>query len=211
MSAKSRNQRPDEAAWTKLAPIVRDSAGRIVSNVANALTALRHDPELRGLFRYDQMQRDAVITGQIPGTKNEGPYPKHFADHHATAIQEHLQRSGLPRIGKETIHQAVDAVGREHYFHPVRDYLSALSWDSDRRLDEFLTYYLGSEPSGYNHEIGLMFMVSMVKRIFEPGCQTDYALVLEGAQGTFKSSACKILGGDYFSDSLETAPACRVR
>jgi predicted P-loop ATPase len=115
-----------------------------------------------------------------------------------------LQRSGLPRIGKETIHQAVDAVGRGHSFHPVRDYLNGLSWDGERRLDEFLTYYLGAEPSDYNHEIGLMFMVSTVKRIFEPGCQADYALVLEGAQGTFKSSACKILGGDYFSDSLPT-------
>jgi predicted P-loop ATPase len=203
MSAKT-SKKAIEAAWTKLAPIVRDTAGRIVSNVANALTALRHDPELRGLFRYDEMQRGSVLMGPIPGAKNEGPYPKHFADHHATAIQEHLQRSGLPRIGKETIHQAVDAVGREHSFHPVRDYLNGLSWDGERRLDEFLTYYLGAEPSDYNHEIGLMFMVSTVKRIFEPGCQADYALVLEGAQGTFKSSACKILGGDYFSDSLPT-------
>jgi predicted P-loop ATPase len=203
MSAKNR-KRPDEAAWLKSAPTVRDTAGRLVANVANALTALRHDPELRGLFRYDEMQRGAVLMGEIPGAKNEGPYPKHFADYHATAIQEHLQRSGLPRIGKETIHQAVDAVGREHSFHPVRDYLNGLTWDGERRLDEFLTYYLGAEPSGYNHEIGLMFMVSMAKRIFEPGCQADYALVLEGAQGTFKSSACKILGGDYFSDSLPT-------
>jgi predicted P-loop ATPase len=184
MSAKTRK----ESEWLKSASTVRDAAGRLVANVANALTALRHDPELRGLFRYDEMQRGAVLTGPIPGAKNEGSYPKHFADHHATAIQEHLQRSGLPRIGKETIHQAVDAVGREHSFHPVRDYLNGLSWDGERRLDEFLTYYLGAEPSDYNHEIGLMFMVSTVKRIFEPGCQADYALVLEGEQGTFKSS-----------------------
>jgi predicted P-loop ATPase len=205
VTTKRLRKRSDETAWTKAAPIVRDDAGRIASNVANALAALRHDPDLTGLFRFDQMQRAAVITGPIPGSPHDyGPYPRRVEDYQVTPVQEHLQRSGLPRIGKDTIYQAVEAVGREESFHPVRDYLGSMKWDGERRLDELLTYYFGAEPSTYHHEIGLMFLVSMVKRIFEPGCQADYALVLEGPQGSGKSSACKILGGAYFSDSLPT-------
>ena len=39
----------------------------------------------------------------------------------------------------------------------------------------------------------------MVKRIYQPGCQFDYMLILEGAQGIKKTHLVKALAGDHFA------------
>jgi predicted P-loop ATPase len=182
-------QRRRRHPW--LADCLVNEKGRPLCNVANALAALRADPGLKDNFTYDEML-------QAPTWKRERP----LTDADITQVQEFLQHAGITQLGKDTVHQAVDLYAREHAFHPVREQLDALAWDGLERLSEWLATYLGAEQNAYSTRIGTMFLIGMVARIYKPGCKMDYMPVFEGAQGTLKSSACKILGGPWFSDNL---------
>lgn len=129
-------------------------------------------------------------------------YPRQVTDEDITAIQEWLQLAGLPLVSKNTVYQAVELIARENSFHPIKDYLEPLVWDGIERLDDWLTDCFGVAKTEYAMAVGRMFLISMVARIYQPGCQADHMLILEGPQGIRKSTACRVLAGHWFSDSM---------
>jgi hypothetical protein len=173
----------------------------LACNAGNVLLALQTEPQLKAAFGYDEMLRTEVLLRPLFGDEPNFKL-RPVTDTDVTAVQVHLQWFGFRKLGKDTTHQAVDKYARENSFHPIRDYLNGLEWDGFERLPEWLSTYLGAANTPYTKGIGRMFLIGMVARILRPGCKMDYMLVLEGEQGTFKSSACAILAGDYFSDHL---------
>ena len=180
---------------------VKTEPGKPTSNVANAILALRRDPAFAGLVSYNAMLCAVLLLRPVEEDRADEFTPRPLTDVDAAWIQARLQKH-LVRLSKDSTHQAIDAVAHENAFHPVRDYLEALTWDGKERLLSWLTTYFGAERNPYTNGIGTMFLVSMVARIFEPGCKADHMLVLEGPQGILKSTACRVLGGEWFSDNL---------
>lgn len=89
----------------------------------------------------------------------------------------------------------------ENQFNPVWDYLDGLQWDGRRRLGNWAIRYLGAPDTALNREIGRLMLIAAVRRARKPGTKFDQIIVLEGPQGTGKSTAVKILAGeDNFSD-----------
>jgi hypothetical protein len=181
--------------------------GRPMSTLANVMIALRNDPIVRDAFAFDEMLRASMLMCSPDRDPQFVPRPVTGVD--IGHLQEWLQWAGLGKVGRETCHQAIDMRASEidmraseYAFHPVRDYLAALQWDGQPRLASWLSNYLGAEQTDYSEGIGRIFLIAMVTRVFRPGCQADYMLILEGPQGEMKSNACRVLGGADFSDHL---------
>jgi predicted P-loop ATPase len=200
---------PDDAPFGNsrwLDDCLTDKEAQPFCILANAMIAMRNDPHLIALTAYDEMLRAPLIYRAVPAHGGERPAPlptpRPMTDADIAAVQEYLQLAGLCHIGREAVGQALDLRARERGFHPVRDYLDRLVWDGVQRVDGWLSTYLGAKRNAYAKAVGRMFLIGMVARIYTPGAKVDHVPVLEGPQGQLKSTACGILAGPWFSDSL---------
>jgi predicted P-loop ATPase len=201
---------PPPGGWPSWHSRLERDKGRIVADLANVLIALRGEDQLVDAIAYDEMAKHSIVTAiwpTGPEAKPVKPPPHETDDDDIARLTEWLQAMGIRRIGREIVGIAVEMVAREHSFHPVKDYLNGCVGNGATLIDRWMFTYLGAEAADddeaeYVVAIGKMFLIAMVARIFEPGCQCDYMPVLEGDQGVLKSSACRVLAGQWFSDSL---------
>jgi len=108
-----------------------------VSVLSNVVLALRADPAVNGCIAGDDMFCGPVLLRPIPGSLITASSPRPITDDDVAALQIWLQSAGLHRVSKDVVHQAVDLRARECAFHPVRDYLGALVWDQQPRLERW--------------------------------------------------------------------------
>jgi predicted P-loop ATPase len=179
------------APWFQLCQM---DGNKAVPNLANACIALENSNEYAGVFSYDEMLCVPLMT-------QSDPLP--VGDDQVVAIQKWMQDEDIRRIGKATVRDAIVYEAKKRRFHPVRNWLNSLQWDGLRRLETFGPVYLGCIDTPYVRAVCEMFLISMVARIFEPGCKVDHMLILEGPQGRLKSTVCSVLSGEeYFTDDL---------
>ena len=91
-----------------------------------------------------------------------------------------------------------------HKVNRIRDYLEGLAWDGIPRLDRLLIAYFGAEDSPYVQAVTRKTLTAAVARAMAPGVKFDSMLILSGAQGLGKSTFFRLLGMDWYSDSLST-------
>ena len=170
--------------------------GSILANLANAHTALRHAPDWDGVLGFNLFHYRAEAVRATPWG-----YFGRWDDHQDRLTADWLQHHQIG-AGPEVAGQAIQTVSRERTFHPLREFLSAQVWDGVERIGQWTALNLGTENNDYCRAVGERFLIGLIARAYQPGCKLDSAPILENAQGTFKSTAAKIIGGEYFTDEL---------
>lgn len=174
--------------------------GEVVSCASNVLLILGNSPEWEGVLSYDEFSMRTIKRRRAPFDDRD-PESDEWGDVDDMRTAVWLARTWGMVVTSTTANEAVEMLARDHGVHPLRDYLRSLAWDGVRRIDTWLIDYLGVPDTPYARLVGRWFLMGMVRRPLQPGLKFDYCLVLEGAQGLRKSSALRVLGGEWFSDT----------
>ena len=174
----------------------RDDKHNIKGIRENVYFALNADPALAELVRLNEFSHRLDKTRPAPWGGAAGKWTELDDLRLANYLAEtHNLIVGNPM----TTQQAVKMAAADLAYNPMQDYFNGLVWDGTVRRKHWLVDVLGAEANEYTEKVGTYFLLSMVARVFEPGCQMDYMLVLQGAQGARKSSVLKILAGEYYA------------
>lgn len=182
-----------------LSKLKRTKQGIPESDVFNCLVILKHDPELKGKVGLDEFAHRLVVLGDLPWrSKDEIPY---WTDTDDACLRNYFATKYLIK-GKGIIDDALQEVTQDNKFHPVRQYLTGLTWDGECRVDTLFIDYIGAEDTEYIKAVTRKWMCGAVARVMEPGVKFDTAIVLYGSQGLGKSLILERLGRKWFNNSL---------
>lgn len=158
---------------------------------------IRHGFLLEGVSaQHNQFSHEDEIEG--PNFENRDI--KEIADILCSRFQREYQFGA----GTDAICRELTAIAHENIYHPIKDYLTNLSWDGVKRLDRWLIEYCQADDSELHQEFGAKTLIGAVKRIMQPGSKFDTILILEGSQGVGKSRIVSALSPnpDWVSEGL---------
>jgi predicted P-loop ATPase len=189
----------DDGSWKELLIPRADGAPKVCGE--NVVVVLSQQPWVKGTFRFNEVTKEVEVHG--------GPFAGVAPEVLDIAVTDWLTRHFGIGLSVSEVGQRIMRVARMHSYDPLRDYLRGLEWDGTKRAHRFLTYYcdakrtdaLGNDITAHLERIGTRWLISAVARALRPGCQVDTVLVLEGAQGLRKTSALRVMGGDYFAET----------
>lgn len=188
----------------------RNKAGELLGPVQpveyNATAILSHDPKWSGVLALNEFDGNVVKVKSPPseaicptGVDSRGPW----TDSDTSKCRSWMQKEYGVNFSRNDLEAAIQTVAESRRFHPVKRKLEALKHDGKSRCVNWLSEYLGVRDSAYTRSIGPKILISLIARIFQPGCKLDTMPVLEGSQGLRKSSVWRTLAleDDWFSDT----------
>ena len=192
-------ERVDNAGeWIKSLEINGD--GKVLSTSNNVMLILANDPLLKGAFQKDDFSNRIYVLRETPW--KSGNDKRDFSDTDMSGLRVYLEtRYRITGSGK--IQDAFDIFVEQTAIHSVREYIKSLHWDGEKRIDSAFIDFLGADDNQYIRKSARKIFCAGVARIFSPGIKFDYLPTLIGAQGIGKSTFIRIMGKDWYSDSLK--------
>lgn len=210
---RQKQKRQTNAGW--MAELEFDINGNIKSSLKNIKNILEKHPALRGRIRYNQLLQRACLSTDLPifeADEHKGIAYVPLEDQYISRLRTWIA-CNLAEFRPDKLSDAIITVASLNIFNPLVDILESCGreWDQKPRLDHWLETYCNAQlfhtdaisadqQRAYLRKVGLLWMISAVARAIAPGCKVDNMLIIEGPQGSLKSTFVRVLA---FSFSLE--------
>ncbi len=182
----------------------------LVPDLTNLITILSMDPKWladdgKPLLRYDSFTQQLKFKKAPPWHPADAPAISvdYWRDQDVGRMISWVKRDYEFDVKENQVHMAIGVVGHRFATHPVKEWLTSLTWDGKPRVATWLTKYFGVREEAYSKQVGIWWLVSAIARVMRPGCKADHVLILEGPQGIRKSTALATLCWDkaWFNDT----------
>lgn len=158
------------------------------------MSCAESDLLLQGFVGFNELKNTYQFTRDFEDIKKD----EFFRDEHIAVLKWFFVKHYSVQPSDPMLMQFIQLQSRKNIINPIKDWLNSLEWDGIARLDSWLHLYTSAPLNQYTAQVGRILLCGAVKRIFEPGCKFDYMVILEGEQGTMKSTLFEVLGGDYY-------------
>lgn len=179
-----------------------DSKGNPAKTAKNIMLILENDPRLKGCFQKDVFARQTYVLRQTPWKQEKSK--RELADEDLAGLRIFLE-SEYHITCAYKIQDAFDSFIDQTSIHSVREYIKGLKWDGVKRIDTVFIDFLGADNTPYIRKSARKIFCAGIARIFTPGIKFDYLPTLIGAQGIGKSTFIRIMGKDWYSESLKVS------
>lgn len=180
------------AMWEQLA-LQKDGKDHPEPSLGNVTNILQRHPALCGRIWSDQFR------GRMYARLFDGPVVE-WHDNLERQLTVWIQQQMLmPKVVISTVRDAVLLSASLNVKNSFVDWIKTLAWDGIERLPHWVVDYLGAAGTEHHVAAGMNFFISMVARGLCPGIKADHMIVLEGVSGANKTTALKVIGGEWYA------------
>ena len=183
---KMRHVEITKGDWTD--KIIKNEDDRAKGLLFNLGMILKNEYE--GVFSFDEFTQKIMIQKKLE-----------YDDEYSARLRMRLS-TDHGDFRRDDLTDAIRAIAGTNRYHPIKEKLESLEWDGVPRCETWLVDWCGAGDSIYTREVSKKWLVSAIARIYQPGCKVDTTLVLEGGQGSKKSSLLEKLSFGYFADRV---------
>ena len=174
--------------------------GKASNSYANALRAVKAS---KLSMAWDQLKQEQIFLNErLPWDDSLGRTLTEMTVLQVrTYVMDRCQSSGF-EPSKEHVHDSLNFHATTNIINPIMDYLNGLEWDGESRVSQLFARGFNCITNDYTDAVSTCFMVGAVARQRDPGCKFDTMPIVNGEQGSLKSTGFKVLFSPvWFSDA----------